>query len=113
MDKNWDYAELSRMAKEHGNPKQLVQDIYDDGYQNGEEKGIIEGVVIVLAVYETACLLKNGGVFLYNKISQHFSQSKSIHEKAEHSADELIKGINDYDADNDDNNIISENTEVL
>lgn len=84
---SWNYAELSKAAKENGGPEKLVEMLIDSG-----KKSMVPWLGVALA----------GGVGLtigIQKIVQYLKeksmQSKSAVEAAKA---ELIKGINDYDA---------------
>ncbi len=56
MKKNWDYAELAKMAKENGGPKKLIDKVkegsrqsgYQEGFYKGRKQGFAEGGISVL-----------------------------------------------------------------
>lgn len=84
---SWNYAELSKAAKENGGPEKLVEMLIDSG-----KKSMVPWLGVALA----------GGVGLtigVQKIVQYLKE-KSLQSKSavEAAKAELIKGINDYDA---------------
>jgi hypothetical protein len=83
----WNYAELSKMAKKYGGPEKLVEILVKSGEKKGRR----------WAVYGFA-----GGILLtfgVQKIIKRFSQKKGISATDVESAKkELIQGIKDYDA---------------
>jgi hypothetical protein len=83
----WNYAELSKMAKNNGGPEKLVEILVKSG-----KKKVLPWVGVAFA----------GGVFLtvgVQKIINYFSQKKGISATDVESAKkELIQGIKDYDA---------------
>lgn len=83
----WNYAELSKAAKENGGPEKLVEMLIDSG-----KKSMVPWLGVALA----------SGVGLtigIQKIMQYLKE-KSLQSKraVEAAKAELIKGINDYDA---------------
>ncbi len=83
----WDYAELSKMAKESGGPEKLVELLVESG-----KKEVLPWVGVAFAggVALTACV---------QKAIKYFSEKSKI-SAAEVAAakQELIQGIKDYDA---------------
>lgn len=54
------YAYLTKTASEHGGVDNFIDDIHDEGYQEGHEHGMIEGagvatVVIAAGRYQVSC----------------------------------------------------------
>lgn len=83
---SWNYAELSKAAKENGGQEKLVEILIDSG-----KKSMVPWLGVALA----------GGVGLtmgIQKIVQYLKE-KSLQSKSavEAAKAELIKGINDYD----------------
>lgn len=80
---SWNYAELSKVAKENGGPEKLVEMLIDSG-----KKSMVPWLGVALA----------GGVGLTIGI-QKILKEKSLQSKSavEATKAELIKGINDYD----------------
>ena len=83
----WNYAELSKAAKENGGPEKLVEMLVDSG-----KKSMMPWLGVALA--------SGVGLAIGNqRIVQHLKE-KSLPSKSavEAAKAELIKGINDYDA---------------
>lgn len=49
-DKQWEYSKLSALAKEHGGPEDLLDDVYDEGHTDGRLEGQVEGGIYAVAV---------------------------------------------------------------
>lgn len=84
---SWNYAELSKLAKENGGPEKLVETLVESG-----KKSIYPWVGVAFA----------GGVVLtigIQKVVQYFKYKHEISSQAVDLAkQELIQGIKDYDA---------------
>ncbi|WP_379971492.1 hypothetical protein [Ectobacillus sp. sgz5001026] len=87
----WNYAELSKMAKDSGGPEKLVELLVKSGEKKMEKKilpwvGVAFGVGITLT----------GGV---QKTIDYLAQKKAISTaEVESAKKELIQGIKNYDA---------------
>lgn len=81
---NWDYAQLSHLAKELGGPRALVASIRNGGIATGRWQGGIIGSVVTLVI---------GGVgfYLYDRHQKKLSL-------ASESVEILEASINAYDA---------------
>jgi len=83
----WNYAELSRLAKDSGGPEKLLELLVKSG-----EKKILPWVGVAFA----------GGIAItvgVQKVIKHFSNKKNISvTEVELAKKELIQGIKDYDA---------------
>ncbi len=84
----WDYAELSRMAKEAGGPELLLETVKAGARSQGRIEGAGIGALAVAALFA-------GGAFLYGR----YRKSRSA---AETAALELVDEINAYDTANED-----------
>lgn len=84
---SWNYAELSKLAKENGGPEKLVDILVDSG-----KKSVYPWLGVAFA----------GGIALtigIQKVIQHFKKQHAVSPKAvEEAKRELIQGIKDYDA---------------
>ncbi len=83
----WDYAELSKLAKENGGPEKLVEALFESGIKAGKNK-----------MYPLIGVALAGGILItvgIQKISQKQAISK---EAADEVKREIIQGIKDYDA---------------
>lgn len=47
-DEKWDYTKLSTLAKDHGGPENLLDDVYDEGHSDGKIQGQVEGGIYTL-----------------------------------------------------------------
>lgn len=96
----WDYAELSKLAKANGGPAELVDLLIEHGKEIGESKALRRVRIVVAAGFVVA------GIY---KLVDYFSKKKAVSDAAVEAArEEIIQGINDYDAehpDDDDENI--------
>lgn len=96
----WDYAELSKAAKEVGGPQKLVDFIFESGKNEGRKEMIPVIIVTALAAYGIP------------KLIAHFKKNKASPEEVEVAKAELIKGIEEYDASHpDENNKVSDSIE--
>lgn len=87
----WDYAELSKMAKNNGGPEKLVEILVRSG-----EKKVLRWVGVAFAGGFAGGIALTFGV---QKIINYFAQQKDISATDVESAKrELIQGIKDYDA---------------
>lgn len=86
----WDYAELSKLAKENGGPERLIEILIEAGVEAGKKKTLplvgvafAGGIVITLGV---------------QKIIKYFSEkSKTSNIELENAKKEIIQGIDDYE----------------
>ncbi len=115
---DWASAALSRLAKEHGGPKQLIADIYENGYRDGyrdalkgekmKRYGIIGGGFTGLVVL--------GGVTYYfykksktkqKELEQQLEENAKL--KAEKYSFELFEVKKNEQLSNENNNVIKVN----
>ena len=93
MAKNWDYAELSKLASLNGGPEELLQKhatLYmKKGFTEGFEKGAKSKNPIIAAVCVIGPLLGAGGVWAYNKVKQ----KKELAAMSEAADNEEIKKV--------------------
>ena len=79
-DEKGNPAWLTKQASEHGGVDNYIDDIRNEGYQEGHGKGVIEGVGI-------ATVLIGIGIAAYNGIKHSIQKRKanrnSIHQKSE------------------------------
>lgn len=90
---SWDYAELSKLAKENGGPEALVEKLV----QSGIDQGISEGKNSMVPVIGIALALGVGITVGIQKIIEHFSKQKYSLEEIEKAKEEIIQGIKAYD----------------
>lgn len=88
---DWNYAELSRAAKEAGGPEKFVDMLIESSKAKGRaEMAPFIGLAVI------------GGIGLdtvARKIIQYFKEKCSKSQKAiEEAREEIIKGIKEYDA---------------
>ena len=94
---SWDYAKLSKMAKENGGPAALVEKLFQDGVSQGK-KSMYPVVIVVLLVGATAW---EGGKWIWKKIRLKLGKNPS-EDEIRMVKEELIQGINDYNAAHED-----------
>jgi len=98
---SWNYAELSKLAKENGGPEKLVEILVDSGKKS---------------VYPWLGVSFAGGIALtigVQKVVRYFKEQHSVSPKAVEAAKrELIQGIKDYDAAQQKNDAVSEEVNV-
>ncbi len=88
---SWNYAELSKRAKEVGGPEQLVNVLIDSGKATGRK----EMVPVSIAMLLLGSVLK----WAYDVISEKCKQNELVAaKKVETAKEEYLKGIRDYDA---------------
>ena len=89
--KPWDYAELSRMAKEAGGPAAFIKMIKDAAKEAGVHLGRIQGSIFTIGL-----LALLAGIYKLLKI--FFGKKETIPEQEVKEAEKnLINGINEYD----------------
>lgn len=107
MNKKWDYAELSKVAKEHGGPQNFLDEYgdsrYSEGYTDGEGDGLTKGLIGGLSI---------GGLFVFGVIicekikiyiSSRREQKAIANTKAQAAKQEIIDAVEKYDAEHLDN----------
>lgn len=87
----WDYEELSKKAKGMGGPEMLVEKIFTDGKTAGR-----------LEMYPVVAGALAFGVGATAIINHFINKAKKSKEEAEKAKQELIQGIKDYDAAQED-----------
>lgn len=97
----WDYAELSKAAKEAGGPEKLMDLLIESGKDAGH-KEMLPVVAIALGIGA----LGYAGI---NKLVKFFKKKKKISPEAAKA--ELIKGIEEYDAAHPDESEADESEE--
>ena len=87
----WDYAELSKAAKEAGGPEQLMDLLIESGKEIGHKEMLpLVGIALGLGAL---------GYALINKLVKFLKKKEEISPEAVEAAkEELIKGIEEYDA---------------
>lgn len=90
--KNWDYANLSKLAKNAGGPEKYVNDIEKNAWSLGRKEGqesMLPLLIFVTVVY--------GGIELARWIKKHVKEKRLSQIELERAKAELIQGIKDYD----------------
>lgn len=91
---HWDYADLSKLAKESGGPELLLNTIME----SGRKKGRAEMVPWLLGTFAVGCVFCSA----YNKIISNFRKQRQENQRAVDTARaEIIQGIKAYDAEQD------------
>lgn len=99
---SWDYAELSKAAKEVGGPEKLMDLLIEAGKNSGHKEMLpVVGIAIGVGA------LGYAGI---SKLVKFFKKNEEISpEKVEVAKAELIKGIQEYDAAHTEEEITNEN----
>ena len=107
MNKDWDYAKLSKLAKENGGPEALIEKLISASAKQASEISYVKGVDIgyTKGVKDTLCVvfvlagLSLLSYFLYKRyIKKLIKQIQDTHAgEIDALKQELIDGINDYD----------------
>lgn len=97
----WDYAELSKAAKEAGGPEKLMDLLVESGKDAGHKEMLpLVGIAVGIGA------LGYAGI---SKLIKFFKKKEKISPEAVEAArQELIQGIKDYDATHDNETEISE-----
>lgn len=95
MAQDWDYAKLSESAKAAGGPEQYVQEIEDNGKKIGREQ--MQPWIAVAFWGGAVC-----GIALWEGIKKLCKKckanKKSTQDKVALAKEEIINGINEYNA---------------
>ena len=99
----WDYAELSKAAKEAGGPEKLMDLLIEAGKDSGHKEMLpVVGIALGLGA------LGYAGI---SKLVKLFRNKKKISPEAVEAAKaELIKGIEEYDASHAEEALTDENS---
>ena len=102
----WDYAELSKAAKEVGGPEKLMDLLIESGKDTGHKEMLpVVGIAFVIGAWGYAGI---------SKLVRFFKKKKKISPEAIEAAKaELIKGIKEYEADNPEGSISEETEEDI
>ena len=86
----WDYAELSKLAKENGGPEKLVESLFNSGKNSGIGEMLpLIGIALGMGVVATAA---------FQRVWKYFIGKKAESNRAvELAKQELIQGIKEYD----------------
>ncbi len=85
----WDYAELSKRAKDAGGPEQLIDLLIDSGRDKGHKDMLpFVGVAVLIGVIST-------------KAFEYFKKEKAKSYEIESAKKTIIDGINKYDSEHD------------
>ncbi len=102
-ESSWDYADLSKRAKEAGGPEALTDTIYEAGRNAGRIEGAVDVAGVVAALYGmyklfkiTAPKIKKG----VERLRKHWGKEAITPDELEDAKQQLIQGIEDYDAVN-------------
>ena len=100
---SWDYAELSKAAKDAGGPEKLMDMLVDSGKDIGH-KDMLPVVGIALGVGA----LSYAGI---SKLVKYFKSKKNSPDEIEKARHTLIEGIKKYDAEHPENEETDNNDE--
>lgn len=105
-NKKGNYANLTKTASEHGGVDNFINDIHNEGYHEGWERGLFEGAgvaTVAITIVIGAC---KGIKYLVQRYKTK-KQTAAEHSKSAQNA--LRQMCNDEDSDPYDNHDISEN----
>ena len=83
------YAYLTKTASEHGGVDNFIDDIHNEGYQEGHEHGMIEGAGVATIVITVAIGAYEGIKYLVQK---HKAKKQAVVERSE-AAQEALRQI--------------------
>ena len=73
--KDWDYAQLTKVASENGGPQKFIDKVADTnfnmGYNTGHDSGVKDGVAGAALIFGGIALVYAGGKWIVNKIREH------------------------------------------
>ncbi len=84
------YANLTKQAKEHGGVDKFIDDIHNEGYQEGHERGLLEGVGITTVVITVVAL--GTYKFIEPFIKRNKAKKQAVAERSK-AAQEAIRKI--------------------
>ena len=92
---SWDYAEMSKQAKEYGGPEQYADHLYNTGKESGLDEGRSQGV-----------LIGTTGTFGFMVIIKLFTwiKEKRREKKAAEYKKSLVLAMQNSESSNNDNN---------
>ena len=100
---SWDYAELSKRAKESGGPEKMMETYGNEKYAEGEEagrsQGRIEGGIIAAVAGGVVMAGISIGKRIKNRITAKREQRSKEKVNAENAKQTVIEGIKQYDAE--------------
>lgn len=103
MNNSWDYADLSKDAKAAGGPQAYTDTIYEAGRQEGHKDMVpLAGLCLVIGAGVASFAPKIVAGFKHCKawLSERFGHDKITDAELENAKQQLIQGIEDYDAAN-------------
>ena len=80
-------AWLTKTASEHGGVDNFIDDIHNEGYQDGHEQGVIDGVGITVAAIAA---LYGAYIGINYLVQKHKKKRQAIKERAEISESAII-----------------------
>ena len=95
MKKPWDYSDLSKLAKAYGGPEKLVNHLAEEGMKAGRQQmvPVIVGGIIISSV---------ASVGITKLVEYLKSEKKKSSQALEEAKEELVQGIEEYDASHPD-----------
>lgn len=90
------YANLTKTASEHCGVDNFIDDIHNEGYQEGQEHGMIEGAGAATVVIAAAIGTYEGVKYLVQK---HKAKKQAVVERSEAAQEDLRQICNDSDSD--------------
>ena len=102
------YANLTKTASEHGGVDNFITDIHNEGYQEGHERGLLEGAGGATVVIAAVIGAYKGVKYLVQKHKAKKQEVKERSESAQNALRQICDDDDNYPYDDDD---VSENND--
>lgn len=102
------YANLTKTASEHGGVDNFIADIHDEGYQEGHERGLLEGAGGATVVIAAVVGAYKGIKYLVQK---HKAKKQMVMERSESAQNALRQMCDDDNSYLYDDDVVSENND--
>ncbi|WP_295094489.1 hypothetical protein [Ruminococcus sp.] len=99
------YANLTKTASEHGGVDQFIDDIHNEGYQEGHERGMIDGAGIATVVITAVIGAYEGIKYLVQK---HKAKKQAVKERSDSAQSVIRQMCEDADDKQYDDNDVSD-----
>ena len=90
------YAYLTKTASEHGGVDNFIDDIHNEGYQEGHEHGMIEGAGVATIVITVAIGAYEGIKYL---VQRHKAKKQAVVKRSEAAQEALRQICKDSDSE--------------
>jgi hypothetical protein len=93
MSDDWDYAQLAKVAKDYGGPKELIRKIKIKSYQNGQLAEKAKQNPKLFVMFGVGVLVTIGAVKLIEIFEKKFDKNVISDEEADEAEEMLIQQI--------------------